>query len=127
MLGLHCFYLILMSSLVSLFSFVFSWLLSSIYMFYCLAFWREAVVSTSWFSFFCGWRFEFCSSVVHVCFCQFFVVWWFWCLHVYVLLARVLCCFFIINKFLFFFSLASICLLFVGLHLHGFGLIILFL
>ena len=75
MLGLHCFFLILMSSLVSLFSFVFSWLLSSIYMFYCLAFWREAVVSTSWFSFFCGWRFEFCSSVVHVCFCQFFVVW----------------------------------------------------
>ena len=35
--------------------------------------------------------------------------------------------FVIIYKFLVFFWLASICLLFVGLHLHGFGLIILFL
>ena len=34
MLGLHCFFLILMSSSVSLFSFVFSWLPSSIYLFF---------------------------------------------------------------------------------------------
>ena len=35
--------------------------------------------------------------------------------------------FFIVHKFLLFFSLACICQLFFGLHLHGFGLIVLFL
>ena len=98
MLGFHCFFLILMSSSVSLFAYVFSWLPSSIYLFCCLAFWREAVVSSSWFAIFCGWRFEFCSSVVHVCFCQFFVVCSFWSLHVCVLLARVMFCFLLLKN-----------------------------
>ena len=35
--------------------------------------------------------------------------------------------FFIIHKFLLFFSFSCICQLFFGLHLHGFGLIVLFL
>ncbi|KAH1265240.1 Replication protein A DNA-binding subunit C [Glycine max] len=77
-----------MSSSVSLFSFVFSWLPSSIYMFCCLAFWHEAVVSSS----FCKHKFLGFVFVSFRLFVEVYIAFaWFWIYYIFHLELACLC------------------------------------